>query len=213
MCPWPINTAPVAKTVQQCRPQRLKPLSKTCPTGIDTFCKTSPLKRHVAATLLVLTTLGVINTHVDVEAQDGRYFGVWQGKKHDVMGWLADQHNQLWRDCSAVQPLSLASPAAEQVLTLIADHSPPDSRDAKLVSLQQQGDWLLAEFAFARLNPAVVVLRAEPAGWRIPERAVWSGSTAPWQAGPRIRMHLALQVPQVPAALLACYDPVTPGLR
>jgi hypothetical protein len=38
------------------------------------------LKRHVAATLLVLTTLGVINAHVDIEAQDGRYFGVWQGK-------------------------------------------------------------------------------------------------------------------------------------
>jgi hypothetical protein len=171
------------------------------------------LKRHVAATLLVLTTLGVINAHVDVEAQDGRYFGVWQGKKYDVIGWLADHKNQLWRDCSTVQQLSNASPAAEQVLTLIADHSPPDSRDARLVSLLQQGDWLLAELAFARLNPAVVVLQAVPKGMRLPERAVWSGSTAPWQPGPRIRQHLALQVPQVPAALLACYDPVTPGLR
>ena len=171
------------------------------------------MKRHVAATLLVLTTLGVIDTHVDVEAQDGRYFGVWQGKKHDVMGWLADHKNQLWRDCSAVQQLSNASPAAEQVLTLIADHSPPDSRNARLVSLLQQGDWLLAELVFAQLNPAVVVLQAGPAGMRLPERAVWSGSTSPWQPGPRIRQHLALQVPQVPAALLACFNPVTPGLR
>ena len=161
----------------------------------------------------MLTTLGVINAHVDVEAQDGRYFGVWQGKKHDVIGWLADHKNQLWRDCSTVQQLSNASPEAEQVLTLIADHSPPDSRDARLVSLLQQGDWLLAELAFARLNPAVVVLQAVPKGMRLPERAVWSGSTAPWQPGPRIRQHLVLQVPQVPAALLACYDPVTPGLR
>ena len=80
----------------------------------------------------MLTTLGVINAHVDVEAQDGRYFGVWQGKKHDVIGWLADHKNQLWRDCSAVQQLSNASHAAEQVLTLIADHSPPDSRNASL---------------------------------------------------------------------------------
>ena len=171
------------------------------------------MKRHVAATLLVLTTLGVINAHVDVEAQDGRYFGVWQGKKHDVIGWLADHKNQLWRDCSAVQQLSNASPAAEQVLTLIADHSPPDSRNARLVSLLQQGDWLLAELVFAQLNPAVVVLQAVPEGIRLPERAVWSGSTSPWQPGPRIRQHLELQVPQVPAALLACYDPVTPGLR
>ena len=161
----------------------------------------------------MLTTLGVINAHVDVEAQDGRYFGVWQGKKHDVIGWLADHKNQLWRDCNSVQQLSNASPAAEQVLTLIADHSPPDSRNARLVSLLQQGDWLLAELAFAQLNPAVVVLQAVPEGMRLPERAVWSGSTAPWQPGPRIRQHLVLQVPQVPAALLACYDPVTPGLR
>ena len=161
----------------------------------------------------MLTTLGVINAHVDVEAQDGRYFGVWQGKKHDVIGWLADHKNQLWRDCSAVQQLSNASPEAEQVLTLIADHSPPDSRNARLVSLLQQGDWLLAELVFALLNPAVVVLQAVPEGMRLPERAVWSGSTAPWHPGPRIRNHLQSQVPQVPAALLACYDPVTPGLR
>ena len=174
------------------------------------------MKRHVAATLLVLTTLGVINAHVDVEAQDDRYFGVWQGKKHDVIGWVADQSNQLWRDCSTVQHLGNASPAAVQVLTLIADHSPPDSRSARLVSLQQQGDWLVAELTFAQLNPAVVLLRAGPAGWQLPERAVWSGSTSPWQPGPRIRQHLARQAPQapqVPAALLACYDPVTPGLR
>jgi hypothetical protein len=171
------------------------------------------LKRHVAATLLVLTTLGVINAHVDIEAQDGGYFVVWQGKKHDVIGWLADHNNQLWRDCSTVQQLSNDSPAAEQVLSLIADHSPPDSRNASLVKLQQQGDWLLAELAFARLNPAVVVLRAEPTGLRLPERAVWSGSTAPWQAAPRIRQHLKQQVPQLPAALLACYDPATAGLR
>ena len=161
----------------------------------------------------MLTTLGVINAHVDVEAQDGRYFGVWQGKKHDVIGWLADHKNQLWRDCSAVQQLSNASPAAEQVLTLIADHSPPDSRNARLVSLLQQGDWLLAELVFAQLNPAVVVLQAVPEGIRLPERAVWSGSTSPWQPGPRIRNHLQSQVPQVPAALLACYDPAIPGLR
>ena len=77
----------------------------------------------------------------------------------------------------------------------------------------QQGDWLVAELVFAQLNPAVVVLQAVPEGIRLPERAVWSGSTSPWQPGPRIRQHLELQVPQVPAALLACYDPVTPGLR
>jgi hypothetical protein len=171
------------------------------------------MKRHVAVTLLVLTSLGVINAHVDVEAQDGRYFAVWQGQKHDVIGWISERSNQLWRNCRAVQQLSSDSPKATQVLALIKDYSPPDSRQAQLVSLQQQGDWLLAELAFATLNPAVVVLRDDAAGLRLPERAVWSGSTAPWLPGPRIRDHLQQQVPEVPASLLACYDPVSDGLR
>lgn len=176
------------------------------------------MKRHVAVTLLALTTLGVLNTHIDVEAQDGRYFGVWHGKKHDVIGWLADLGNRLGRDCSAVKQLDVSSPAAAQVLALIREYSPPDSRQAQLVSLQQQGPWLVAELSFAKLNPAVVLLRQDGAHMQLLERAIWSGSTAPWQPGPLIRAHLRQQVPPAPTtaaaeALLACYDPASPGLR
>lgn len=181
------------------------------------------MKRHVAATLLALTTLGVLNAHVDVEAQDGRYFGVWQGKKHDVLGWLSDRSNRLWRDCSQVQQLEPGSPTAEQALTLIREYSPPDSRQAQLISLQQHGRWLVAELNFAKLNPAVVLLHQDSAALHLPERAIWSGSTSPWQPGPRIREHLraqgqqaqpAQQWPgQVPEALLACFDPASPGLQ
>lgn len=179
------------------------------------------MKRHVAATLLALTALGVLNAHVDVEAQDGRYFAVWQGQKHDIIGWLADRSNQLGRDCGAVVPVAAGSPQAEQVLALIREYTPPDSRQVQLVSLQQQGDWLVAELRFETLNPAVVLLRQEAQGKSLdlPERAIWSGSTAPWRAGPRIRSHLKAQAPpdfftQPGAeALLACYEPVSPGLR
>lgn len=182
------------------------------------------MKRHVAATLLAITTLGVLNAHVDVEAQDGRYFGVWQGKKHDVLGWLTDQNNRLWRDCRAVQTLAPDSAPAQQVLALIREYSPPDSRQVELVSLQRLGPWQVAELRFAQLNPAVVLLRADGPGLKLPERAIWSGSTAPWQAGPRIREHLRLQVQQVQPEqptqqaalvepLLACYEPLSPGLR
>ncbi len=177
----------------------------------------SAMKRHVAATLLVLTTLGVLNAHVDVEAQDGRYFGVWLGKKHDVIGWVADHRNQLQRDCSAVERLSVSSPAASQVLSVIGDYSPPDSRHVQLVSLQQLGPWLVAELNFAQLNPAVVLLQLEGEGLHLPERAIWSGSTAPWWPGPRIRSHLqATAAPgtaQAVSALLACYEPASPGLN
>lgn len=187
------------------------------------------MKRHVAATLLALTTLGVLNAHVDVEAQDGRYFGVWQGKKHDVLGWLADSSNRLRRDCSEVQQLEPRSPDALHVLALIREYSPPDSREAQLISLQQQGDWLVAELNFATLNPAVVLLHQDGGALKLPERAIWSGSTSPWRPGPRIREHLRAQglqteptdttqqSPQaprrVPAALLACYEPASPGLN
>lgn len=182
------------------------------------------MKRHVAATLLALTTLGVINAHVDVEAQDGRYFGVWQGKKHDVLGKLDEQRNRLWRNCSAVERASPGSPEAEQVLALIRNFSPPDSRQAQLISLQQLGPWLMAELNFAKLNPAVVLLRQEGEALQLLERAIWSGSTAPWEPGPRIRAHVRGQVKQLTgqpseavepdlAALLACYEPASPGLR
>lgn len=178
------------------------------------------MKRHVAATLLALTTLGVLNAHVDVEAQDGRYFGVWQGKKHDVLGWLSDRNNQLWRDCSAVRQPGPGSQTAEQVLALIREYSPPDSRQAQLVSLQQQGRWLVAELNFEKLNPAVVLLHQDGDALQLPERAVWSGSAAPWRPGPRIRAHLLTQGQQaqegpaeLPASLLACYDPASPGLN
>jgi hypothetical protein len=178
------------------------------------------MKRHVAATLLVLTTLGVLNAHVDVEAQDGRYFGVWQGSKHDVLGWLEDHHNQLRRNCSRVDKLAPDSTTAGQVLALIREYSPPDSRQAELISLQQQGSWLVAELNFAKLNPAVVLLRQEGDQLLLPERSVWSGSTAPWRPGPRIRAHLSASqsvsesfAEPVPEPLLACYEPASPGLR
>jgi hypothetical protein len=187
------------------------------------------MKRHVAATLLALTTLGVINAHVDVEAQDGRYFGVWQGTKHDVLGKLEDHRNRLWRNCSNVERVAPGSDVAEQVLALIRNYSPPDSQQAQLISLRQLGPWLVAELNFAQLNPAVVLLRHEGQALQLLDRAIWSGSTAPWEPGPRIRAHLQEQetqsrstqpvsqptqgVEQALATLLACYEPASPGLH
>lgn len=177
------------------------------------------MKRHVAATLLALTTLGVINAHVDVDAQDGRYFGVWQGKKHDLIGKLEEHRNRLWRHCSAVQRATPDSAAAAQVMALIRNYSPPDSRQAQLISLQQLGPWLVAELNFTQLNPAVVLLRQEGEALQLLERAIWSGSTAPWEPGPRIRAHLLGQVvaptahSALLATLLACYEPDSAGLR
>jgi hypothetical protein len=69
------------------------------------------MKKHVALTLLILTTLGVLRAHVDIERQDGRYFLSLQGKKHDLVGAVVNQSNRLFRQCSAVQQSELNSPS------------------------------------------------------------------------------------------------------
>lgn len=165
------------------------------------------MKRHVAATVLALTALGLIDVHVDVNVEDGRYIVLWQGKKHDLIGKLADRANALLRNCASVGHLDSSSQKAQQALALVAQYSPPDSEQVQLMALLEQGPWLVAELNFARLSPAVVVLRLDATGMSLPQRAIWSGSTAPWQPGPLIRQHLRTHVPQAPKALLDCLDP------
>jgi len=172
------------------------------------------MKKHVAATLLGLTVLGLLDVHLDLESVDDGHVVRWQGRQHDVRGALAAQANAWWRDCSPVQRLHESSDQAQQVLRLIAQHSPPDSSALQLVALLQQGNWLVAELRFERLSPAVVLLQREGAqgsSQELSERAIWSGSTEPWRSGPHIRAYLRSRVPQAPQALLACLDPTSFG--
>ncbi len=165
------------------------------------------MKKHVALTLLVLTTLGVLKAHVDIERQDGRYFLSYQGQKHDVLGALQNQSNALLRQCGSVQALDVNSPAAKVALNAVQNYSPPDSHNARLLGLTQQGTWLLAELEFTTLNPAVVLLTIAPERVSVVEGAIWSGTTAPWAAAPLIRRYISDRAPQVPSALLDCFDP------
>jgi hypothetical protein len=96
----------------------------------------------------------------------------------------------------------------------VAEHSPPDSSRLQLIRLLQQDAWLVAEFTFERLSPAVVLLQGDGAAGSpgaLTERAIWSGSTEPWRSGPHIRAYLRSRAPQAPPALLACLDPVSFG--
>ena len=171
------------------------------------------MKKHVALTLLVLTTLGVLRAHVDIERQDGAYFLSFQGKKHDVLGAFLNQTNAVLRQCDAVQVLDVNSPQAATALTAIRNYSPPDSDGARLLGLLQQGPWLLAELEFSALNPAVVLLRADGGALQLPERAIWSGTTHPWKAGPLIRNYISRQAPDAPAALFSCFTPLSNSLK
>jgi hypothetical protein len=167
------------------------------------------MKKHVALTLLVLTTLGVLKAHVDVERQDGGYFLSFQGKKHDVLGAFLNQTNAVLRQCRTVQVVDVNSAKAGKALGAIQNFSPPDSQDARLLGLQQQGPWLLAEVEFSTLNPAVVLLTNTADSTRIVEGAIWSGTTAPWQSASLIRRYIQDRAPQAPPALMDCFDPAS----
>ena len=164
------------------------------------------MKRHVAAILVLLTTAMVIDSHVDWERLDGRRLLVLSGQPFDVTGWAAEQALAWRRDCSQLAPLQMDSPAADQVLAVIRQHSLPDSQSARGLQIRQLGDWALAEVAFESLKPALVVLRLQGGQWRVQDRAVWSGSTAPWNSAHFVRRYLRQQAPDLPQVLLDCTD-------
>ena len=167
------------------------------------------MKKHVAITMLVLTALGILRTHVTVEGQDGTYFLSFQGKKHDVLGAFLNRTNAVLRQCGTVQVIDVNSAEAGKALGSIQNFSPPDSQVARLLGLQQQGPWLLAEVEFSTLNPAVVLLTNAADSTRIVEGAIWSGTTAPWHSATLIRRYIQDRAPQAPPALMDCFDPAS----
>lgn len=165
------------------------------------------MKKPVALTLLLITTLGVINAHVDVPQVDGRRFVLAQGQLHDVQGWVEDRWNQALRRCEQVQDVVLDSERGRASLLAIQAFSPPDSYSARMLQLQSVGPWLLAEVEFERLSPAVVPLLETPEGVQVLGQAIWSGSTAPWRPAPLIRHHLQARTHAMPEVLSACFTP------
>jgi hypothetical protein len=165
------------------------------------------MKRHVALTLLAITTLGILNAHVDLPRVDGRRFVQAQGELHDPLGWWEDQWTQLTRRCGSVRAVPAGSALERASLDALRGYSPPDSQSARLLQLHSVGDWLLAELEFETLSPAMVVLRVADGRPQVVERAIWSGDTRPWRPAPLIRRHLAAQAPDLPTALLDCLTP------
>jgi hypothetical protein len=162
------------------------------------------MKRHVAATLLGVLGLLVIDSHVNWVAHDHGTLLEVSGQVLDPQGW-ASEHWRAWRNqCPASAP-EWPETTAREVLQTIEQHSPPNSLDAQLLQLRQQGDWAMAEAAFKTLNPSIVVLHRVAGTWHILDHAVWSGSTAPWQAAHFVRRYLRQQAPDLPEPLLACF--------
>jgi len=164
------------------------------------------MKRHVAAILVLVTSAMVIDSHVDWERLDGRRLLAVSGQRFDVHGWAAEQALAWRRDCSQLTPLPMDNPAADRVLAVIRQHSLPDSQSARGLQIRLLGEWAVAEVTFDTLKPALVVLRLQGGQWRVQDRAVWSGSTAPWNSAHFVRRYLRQQAPDLPQALLDCTD-------
>ena len=165
------------------------------------------MKRHVAAIVALVTALLVIDSHVDWVSQDGGKLLELNGQRFDLRGWAAEQTRSWQSDCKAWIPLATLSPnspTAQAILLAIQQHSLPDSRSARWLQLLQQDDWSVAEVAFETLNPSLVVLRLQGGQWRVQDRAVWSGSTAPWHSGNLVRRYLRENAPGLPKALIDC---------
>jgi hypothetical protein len=162
-------------------------------------------RRRVALTLLVLSLIGTAALHLRVERRDHSWLLLVDGVPRDPLGAAAEAWQRARRDCSGVEVLQPDDAAWQAARGAVAAYSPPDSASARLTRALALGEWRLVEARFDALPPVVVVLRVEGDAPRVLERAVWSGSTAPWEPGPLIRRYLGARAPGVPKALLACF--------
>ena len=162
------------------------------------------MKRHVAATLLGVIGLLIMDSHIDWVRQDKGALLEINGQKFDLQGWMTEHWRQWRQDCRMVQAEPTHTATAQSVLQAIQQHSLPDSLEAHLLQLNLQADWAIAEVEFKTLNPSIVVLRKLGSDWLIQDSAVWSGSTAPWHAADFVRRYLQQQTPELPRALVNC---------
>jgi hypothetical protein len=165
------------------------------------------MKPHVALPLLAITAVLVGLSHVQWLPTDNGHLLAIDGRAVDVHGWLADTANRLQRDCTSVQALNEQDALYGQALSAVQAYSPPASNSARLKAAWRSGTWLLVEAQFDTLLPSVVLMRDVAGQLQIEPQGIWSGETHPWRAAPLIRNYLAQQVPTVPPALLACFEP------
>jgi hypothetical protein len=164
------------------------------------------MKRHVAATLLGILGLVVLDSHINWVPHDHGTLLEVSGRVIDARGWAAEQWRRWHIPCPAPKDSEKPNSSKGALLQTIQQHSLPDSLDAQILQVQTQGDWAMAEVTFKTLNPSIVVLRQSAGAWHIQDSAVWSGSTAPWHAGHFVRRYLRQQAPDLPETLLACFE-------
>jgi len=161
--------------------------------------------------VLWLSLVGVLFSHVGLQADENGHLLNLDGRAIDVMGEWGQLQTKLTRNCTHVHALNLDEPLSLSAIRAIQNYSPPDSLSAKLQSLIQEGEWLLAEVQFESLLPTVIVLHQTGGQLELLDQSIWSGSTAPWKAAPRIRAYLHQTAPNVSDHLIECFDAHNPS--
>ncbi len=164
------------------------------------------MKRHVAAIVLAVATVLVIDLHADWRRADNGVLLRVGEQDVDVLGHARQAWTRLSRHCAGVQALRSGDAEWETALSAVRDYSPPDSHSAQLIAPTRQGDWLLGQVNSDVLMPAVVTLRAQGPQLRLVPNGVWSGSTWPWLPTPWVRDYLVRQVPDLPDTLTDCLE-------
>jgi hypothetical protein len=171
------------------------------------------MKRRTSLSVLVLVFLAVVGSHIGWTARDNGILMVLDGREIDVVGIAGDQWTQMTRNCKGVVRLQPSDENYRITDRLIKAYSPPHSQSARIAGVWGVDQWVLAEAEFVDLLPAVVLLDFSGDDAHIAGNAVWSGYTKPWKAAPFIRDYLVKQVPALPGALAACFDPQSPSFK
>jgi hypothetical protein len=171
------------------------------------------MKKRTSLSVLVLVFLAVVGSHIGWTARDNGILMVLDGREIDVVGIAGDQWTQMTRNCKGVGRLQPSDENYRITDRLIKAYSPPHSQSARIAGVWGADQWVLAEAEFVDLLPAVVLLDFSGDDAHIVGNAVWSGYTKPWKAAPFIRDYLAKQVPALPGALAACFDPQSPSFK
>ena len=158
-----------------------------------------------------LVTLGLMLLQPRLVMLDQRPLLTLNDEPFDIVGGAAEILGRLLSDCMVIKQLESDSETARAALSLLRQHSPPDSLSAQLVRIDSLSDWLLIEAVFNTLPPVLVLMRGAtgsvgPSGIE----AIWSGTSHPWRIVPFAGAFLRAKSPEAPPELLRC---ARPGFR
>lgn len=184
----------------------------------------------IAALAAVLFLLGLLG----VEPRDDAWLLKVGGRPLDVRGAATVAWENVWRDCSAIRRVDAAGGELNEAETAAAVRalqafSPPDSWSARVSRIDYRpsagaergggapgeppraGDepiWFMLQAEFEKLEPVVVLVRQIGPDAQVVAEGVWSGTAMPWNPAWRVRGFLAARVPNAPADLIRCLDPL-----